>query len=301
MKATKIKYHLPVAILVVMLACTRDAEIVIPPQQPALVVHGYIEVGDSFHISLGKTMGMKESLNTIPVVENGWMLIYENNVFADSLKFEATSGNYVSGFIAKQGMVYKLIAGAPGFANIEASSSSPLPASTASLNHILNSRSSSGGTILDDIKFSFNDPASQDNFYITALYTASSSPVCAYTHDPVIEKYTASFLPFDQGSCISSDQILFNDKTFNGAAKEITISAGNEEMKSYTDPTTGMVFKPFLKRYNVSKDHYTYFKNCLAADANSVPTFSNPVSVKGNIKNGYGLFSVFQLTTDSIP
>jgi hypothetical protein len=132
------------------------------------------------------------------------------------------------------------------------------------------------------------------------LYTANQAPVCAYTYDPVIEKYTASMLPFDQNSCINSDQIIFTDKIFNGAVKEIVLSAGNSEMKAYTDPS-GIIYKPYLKRYNVSKEHYVYFKNALAADANTVPTFSNPVSVKGNVKNGYGLFSIYLVTTDSIP
>jgi hypothetical protein len=300
MKEVNQKYLLFLSLLL-FLGCTRDADVKIPVQKSALVVHGYIAVGDSFHISLGKTMNINDPVNTASIVKNGWMLVYENDVFADSIKFDEPAGEYVSGWIAKAGKRYKLVAGAPGFENVESTSAAPLPAFTTSVNHILNARSSSGGILLDDIRFSFSDPVAGDNYYITALYSSSALTVCAYTYDPVIEKYTSSPIPFDQGSCINSDQIIFTDKTFNGATREITISAGNEEMKPYTDPSTGKLYKPYIKRYNVTPEHYTYFKNSIASVANSVSTFTNPVSVKGNIKNGYGIFSVFQLTTDSIP
>lgn len=300
MKPAVMKYHLFWIFSLAVLSCTREAEVVIPAQAPALVLHGYIAAGDSFHITLGRTMGMKESLGNVPVVENAWVLVYENNIFADSLKYDATARCYVSGLVAKTGFQYKIVAGAPGFTTVEAVSSAPIASPTVAVNHLLNSRTSSGGTWLDDIKFSFSDPPAQDNYYITALYAATEAPVCAYTYDPVIEKYSSSLLPFEQGSCINSDEIIFTDKIFNGAVKEIILSASNSEMKTYTDPS-GNIYKPFLKRYNVPKEHYIYFKNALAADANTVPTFSNPVSVKGNVKNGYGLFSIFLVTTDSIP
>jgi hypothetical protein len=295
------KYYLVVFVFALGLGCTRDADIVIPAQHPALVIHGYVAVGDSFHISLAKTLAMDISLDQQGIVDNGWIVLFENNVFADSLKFDSVSRSYVSGLVAKGDKTYKIIAGAPGFENVESSSAAPLPAPTTSVQRIVSARSSSAGNSMDDIKFSFADPSTQDNYYIAALYTAGFSPCCAYTYDPVIEKYKASLLPFDQGSCISSDQILFNDKTFNGAVREIVVSADKTEIQTYTNPTTGTTYKPYLKLFNVSKEHYTYFKNAIAADANTLPTFSNPVTVKGNIKNGYGLFSVYQLSTDSIP
>jgi hypothetical protein len=302
MKKFPFTLTIPFAFLVFIFSCTRNAEVKFPPHHAELVVHGYTEVGEYFHVSLGKTLGMNERVNdSATYVKNGWVLICENNIFADSLQYDSLSQQYVSAnLVAASGKTYKLVAGAPGFQTVEALTVAPAPVSY-SVTRINNARTTSTGIVLDDIRFTVNDPAPQPNYYITSLYSSSTFSLCAYTYDPVIEKYTGSLTPFNANDCINSEQILFNDVSFNGASKEITISAAHDNLEKFVNPATGSVYKSYIKWYNVPYEHYRYFKDALLLDANNLPSFTNPVSIKGNVKNGYGIFSVYTAVTDSLP
>ena len=113
--------------------------------------------------------------------------------------------------------------------------------------------------MLDDVKFSFQDPAGENNFYLTALY-GTGGYSCVYTYDPSIEKYTVDLVPFDQGNCIGNEQILFTDKVFNGTLKEMTLSTYSTTLEPFTDPSTGRVYRAYLKGYSLPSFR---FSNCL--------------------------------------
>jgi len=125
---------------------------------------------------------------------------------------------------------------------------------------------------------------------------------CVYSDDPAIEKYKAGLLPFDATDCIDHDQIFFNDKSFNGTMKEITISTGSSYLSPRTYPS-GNIDKPYLKKYTIGPEYYKYLKYLFSIDETAVegPPLHEPVNVKGNVKNGYGLFTIFHVTTDTIP
>jgi hypothetical protein len=282
--------------------CTKPSNFTLPPYEPALVLHGYVTVGDTFKIALGKTMTLdtlQESKKTY--VNNGWVLLYENNTFLDSLKYNATELRYVSSrIIAAPGKTYRIRAGAPDFP--EATAYAPFPIHTISLSRSKSTGSTSGGLLLDDIKFSFNDPAGENNFYLAKLYTSDGSN-CVFTYDPAVERYTVTLAPFnDGGNCIDNRQILFTDKTFNGTLKEMTLSAYSSSLVPYTNPGTGQVSQPYLTRYHITEDYFRYYKTAINQDDifEEGPSLTIPRMAKGNVKNGYGLFTVFAAVTDTI-
>ena len=206
--------------------------------------------------------------------------------------------------IAKLGKTYKIMAGAPDFATIEAIASAPQPVNTIGLNHLKNARSDVSGMPLDDITFSFMDPENENNFYLSALFPAMPgiSYPCIYTYDPSVEKYTEGFLPFDQNNCIFSQEIMYTDKSFNGKLKQITLSTNSYTLQPYVEPWTGDTLKPYIKRLSISEEYYRYFRNTLTLYLNSGgPTLSDPIIIKGNVKNGYGIFTIFTSVTDTLP
>ncbi len=291
---------------IIFFSCTRKADIKLPSHTPVLVLHGYITVGDTFSISLGKTLRADVAAHdTATYINDGVVLLFENNLFKDSLKFDAARRRYVSSHvIALAGKTYKIIASANNFTTVEATAIAPLPIYTVSLSRIKNARTDATGVPLDDVKFSFNDPSNEKNYYLAALYPAyiNASYLCVYTYDPSVEKYSEGLLPFDQNSCIGSHEILYTDKSFNGQLKELVISSNSFSLNEITDPITGIVHKPYLKKFNISEDYYNYFKNTISLSANAGgPTLSDPILIKGNVKNGYGLFTIFSTITDSLP
>lgn len=283
--------------------CTKPGNVTLPPYEPLLVLHGYVSVGDTFKVALGKTMKLDAIVPEQDItVSNGWVLLYENNVFADSLKYNAIELRYVSSrVIAAPGKTYSVKAGAPGFPNVEATTVAPLPVPTVSLSHIKNTRRTASGMMLDDVKFGFNDPAGENNFYLTAVYGTGGSS-CVFTYDPSVEKYTVNLVPFEQGSCIDNEQILFTDKIFNGTLKEMTLSTYSNTLEPFTDPSTGRVFRAYMKRYHITEEYYRYFKTAINQEEifEEGPILTEPRMAKGNVRNGYGLFTVFAAATDTI-
>jgi hypothetical protein len=284
-------------------ACIKPGDVTLPPYEPRLVLHGYIAEGDTFRIALGKTLkldALKPEKDTY--VSNGWVLLYENDVFLDSLKYKPAEFRYVSNrVIAVPGKTYKVRAGAPGFPDIEATTTAPLPVATVAVSHTKNTRHTAGGTPLDDVKFSFNDPANESNFYLTALYGTGGSG-CVYTYDPSIEKYAMNLVPFEEGDCIDNDQIMFTDKSFNGTLKEIVLSTSSNTLEPLVDPGTGTIYRPYLRRYHITEEYYRYYKTAINQDQifEEGPILTDPRTAKGNVKNGYGLFTVFAAVTDTI-
>ena len=64
---------------------------------------------------------------------------------------------------------------------------------------------------------------------------------------------------------------------------------------------TGEVLYPYIRRYSITEDYYRYIK---LANAQVLieegPTLTDPQAMKGNVKNGFGLFTIFAVVTDTI-
>jgi hypothetical protein len=285
-----------------VLACTKTRDVKLPPYEPRLVLHGYVAVGDTFKIALGKTLPQKAIAPPEDTyVTNGWVVLYENDVFVDSLKYNAAEELYVSSRrVAASGKFYKLRAGAPGYPDIEAATTAPLPVTIASVTRIKNTRRTSGGSVLDDLKFSFNDPPGT-NFYLASIQFINGIN-CVFTYDPAVERYATDLIAFESYNCIDSEEVLYTDRSFNGMSKEITLSTYSGSLDSFTDPTSGKVYRPYITKYNITEEYYRYLKTSTYQDVifEEGSLITEPRTPKGNVKNGFGLFTVFAAVTDTI-
>lgn len=284
-----------------MLSCTKTGIVKLPPYEPRLVLHGYVGVGDTFKIALGKTLPQDRVVQPEDTyITNGWVVLYENDVFVDSLKYNAVEERYVSAkAVAASGKIYRIRAGAAGFPDVEALTNAPLPVNITSVTRIKNTRRTSTGSMLDDLKFSFNDPAGA-NFYLASLTTLNGLS-CVFTYEPAIERYAIDLVPFESGNCIDDDRILYTDRSFNGMSKEITLSLYSGSLDSFTD-ASGKVYWPYIKQYNITEEYFRYIRAAVYQETifeeGSVVTV--PRTPKGNVKNGFGLFTVFAVVTDTI-
>jgi hypothetical protein len=300
--------YLLVAILI-FASCEQDADIKFPAYKSKLVLHGYIATGGSFELAVGKTVGYGEAAvpDSATFINNATVLLYENGVFKDTLRYVAAKKRYVSPVIATSGNTYTVTAKATGFDAVEAVATAPFDVPNNSVQHVKNTRFSSTGSALDDVIFSFNDPAGNENYYVAEIGRAqpttnpSVAPFvtfCAYTYDPVIEHYQDNLDPFQSGSCINNNEILFTDKTFNGAAKQIRLSGDAWSLQTFT--FNNVTYRPFFKKYNVSAEFYNYIKAGISLRSLDDNPFAQLPLVKGNVKNGHGLFTVYSVAIDSL-
>jgi len=303
-KSSWIFFVLAATIVVYFCSCTRTADVHLPAHKPQLVLHSYMNAGDTFIASLGRTVPANVfMMGEETLLEDGRIALYENGQFRDSLIFDPFTKLYkAKEAIAQPGKLYRIVAASDGFETVEAEARSPKPVSTIKVEHTPFARNDANGISLDDVKFSFQDEPNETNFYINQFFSPTSFyGGCVYTYDPAVEQYTEGLLPFDQSNCIDSRELLYTDKSFNGKKKEITISSFSTDFVEFTDPTTGNRIRPWLKRFNISEQHYKYFKQTkiLSLNANS-PILADPIMVRGNVKGGYGLFTVYTSVTDSI-
>ncbi|HEX2629411.1 MAG TPA: DUF4249 family protein, partial [Chitinophagaceae bacterium] len=221
--------------LLILSACNDKANIELPPHVPKLVVHGYVETGTYFDIAVGRTFAADVLIiDTQTYVRNATVVLYENGILRDTLEYDAPTRLYRSATVkAIAGNTYRITITAPGFEPVEATSYATFPVPINSLRITKQARTSDNGQLLDDMTFTFTDPANEQNYYYTIIRTAQYNYTCLYTYDPSVEKYQANVNPFESSnSCIFSDEILYGDRYFNGTTKEIVLSYSTGSLDS---------------------------------------------------------------------
>lgn len=293
----------------ILTSCERDADVKLPAHKPKLVLHGYVETGHPFTLALGRTIGYaeKEVPDSAAMISNAVVLLYENGVFRDTLRYDPNEERYVSSATAIAGNSYAVVVKANGFEQVEASASAPVAIPNIAVQHIRNARFSASGGALDDVVFSFADPAATANYYLVEINRAqpTSNPsidpfisFCMYTHDPVVEHHQDNLNPFESGSCIENTEVLFNDKTFNGAVKQLRLSGDSWSLQTFTH--NNITYRPFLKKYNVSREFYDYIKAGISLRSLDDNPFAQLPVIRGNVRNGHGLFTIFSATVDTL-
>jgi hypothetical protein len=290
-----------VGAMVLCWACTRPVSPEFPTHRPRLVLHSFTSVGDTFKVSLDQSVSIDQTVPQTPLyVRNALVLLYEDGALRDTLKYDGQLERYVSAaVVAREGRTYRIKASVPSFDPIEAASIAPAPVPLGSITRARSRRTLNGGWPLDDVKFSLNDPQGR-NYYMASLFSYNSH-FCVYTSDVAFEKFTGDVVPFDQNSCIMNTELLFSDKLFTNTPRELSISTPPENLQTGMD-INGNRIRPYLSVHHVNEDFYHYIREGVSTDYSmDSPSFYEPIRIRGNVVGGYGMFTVFATTTDTIP
>jgi hypothetical protein len=286
-------------LFLLLLSCERDVTIELKPHTPSLVVHAYVETGNSFEIAVGKTTSNNiiSSIND-NYVENATAILYEDGVEIDTMEYDASIQRYTSADTAYPGKTYKIVVQALGYKTVEATTTAPSVVNTTIVSYIKDARVDEDGNTLNDITFRFADPSGKD-YYFVELNNFFNNSFCVYSYDPSIEEFQGDIDPFEANSCIDNDEIIITDRTFGGNTKEITLSASSFGMFEFDDGS-GNLIRPYLKKYHITEEFYKYIKDGISVDIVGNNPFVEPHITGGNVRNGYGLFTVYSMTTDTL-
>ncbi len=285
----------------VLSACERETHIDIPPQTPKLATESFAGQDIYPEAYLTRTRGVTDPLpvsgqTDIYLVRNATVLLYEDNVFKDSLKFDPGAARYKAAIAKIQpGKTYKLVLSAPGFPAAEAVSITPVLVPINSLSFTRNARNDIDGNPQDEIKLVFTDNGSTEDHYLVRIRDANRDILyCVNTNDKDVEKlvYEDPFYPDD---CLQSDRLLLADKNFNGTNKTLifyTEAGALEPM-----PGTG---KATVELLHINKEYYTYIKSLNSRENADDNPFAEPVNLYSNVVNGYGMFTTYAKAVDSI-
>jgi hypothetical protein len=99
--------------------------------------------------------------------------------------------------------------------------------------------------------------------------------------------------------CIDRE-LMLADARFNGAVKELIIFIRTHELEPVLNPVDGKHYKAVVELNNITAEQFRYRKSYRAYRDSDGNPFAEPVLVYTNIKNGYGLFSTYNLAVDTI-
>ncbi len=288
----------------ILSSCERETHINIPPQVPKLVIESR-QGQNVFPVArISRTRGVTDPLPITGqadqyIVKTAIALLYENDIFKDTLKYNNATERYKAAIAKIQaGKTYKLVLTAPNFPVAEAVSVTPTLVPINSLVFTRNVRVDAGGFSQDEVKINFTDIGSTEDYYLVRILDASGDWLyCVNTNDKDVEKlvYEDPFYPDD---CLQSDRLLLSDVNFNGAVKTLIFYTESGSLDPQTTP--GAIKRATVELLHINKDYYKYIKS-LNSYENAVDNpFAEPVNLYSNVKNGYGLFTTYAAAKDSI-
>jgi len=294
------------AILLIASSCERDTHVDIPPHVPKLVVESMQGQNENPEARIVHTRAVTDPLppwgsSSDPyVVQNVRVLVYENDVLKDSLKYQANDQKYKTTVSTIQaGKTYKLVMSAPNYPTAEAISFTPLLVPMNSLVYTPNARVDVDGNSQDEVKISFTDNGSTEDYYLIRILNAYGDHLyCVTTNDKDVEKLVYED-PLNPDDCLLSDRLLVSDQNFNGTTKTLIFYTGSGTLDPVNMP--GGTMKSTVELLHINKDYFKYIKSLNSRENAGDNPFAEPVNLYSNVKNGYGFFTTYAMVVDSIP
>ena len=293
-------------IIIVLSSCEKDVTIKLPQKDPKLVVNGLLAKDSIIAVSVGRSRSVLDPVNNwgsstaeAYLLKNATAIIYENGSLLDTLVFDSSQYRYISpnNKTVKTGNSYSIKVNAPGYAQAEAATSVPSQSMIEEVIRTKNARTNSDGEQQDEVIVKLNDPA-ETNFYLVQFFrptygSGSANPIyCVSTTDKDIEPIGDNADPFSTENCYDGNSLLMKDVNFNGKIKQLRFYINSYELQEIMDPS-GQVLKPFVKVLRITEDYFKFVKSYHVYFNSADNPFAEPANVYTNVKNGYGVFSVF--------
>lgn len=158
-------------------------------------------------------------------------------------------------------------------------------------------------TLMLEFTIKFDDPPG-NNFYQFGIHYLNYSffEVAEYKMqyasfgwpDPLYNNmYYSTLLPTGGPQPGKANEIVFNDKDFNGEEKTVRL----------VKPVCGIVTSShtyIIKLYSLSEDHYKYIVSKWFYNRSKDDPFAEPVDFHSNVSNGIGIFSIASCDYDTI-
>ena len=296
------------AILVLLLfSCTKEIEIKIPENQHKLVVYSTI-VPLTFPKpkDLGIVLQSSKHIfdTTTSIIDDAQVLYYENMILKDTLKYVDSINTYVISESMSDypiaGNTYSIKIIKEGYDTVTASTTIPSKVNITDTVITPIAYFDETGSVFSEIAITFTDPANETNYYELAVsdiafsYNTPSDFYELSTNDKIItsESYYPSLMRFDVNK---PKYLLFTDKEING--KEHTLNVYYTPPQRESDKRYISAHYISIHLRNVTEEYYrfktTMIQQLYSRQEDILYGMGEPLNVKSNIKNGYGLFAGF--------
>lgn len=296
--------------ILITTSCEKSINVSIPLTQSKLFINSLTQTGNIFEANLGKTVSVlapRDSNNY--KVNDALVQLYVNNIITDTLIYNSISKNYIAknNTTSLPGNTYLLKATASGYNIAEAETATPAAILIQQITRRVKARKDPTGEDMDEIKITFQDDEDEANYYLFSIklptYANDTSITyygfpCFSSGDADIERSNIND-PTTIDNCIYSE-FFMTDKNFNGRLKEISLFMLSRYLEPFLNTANNKMYKAIVELNSITYNHYKYRKSRDSYINNNDNPFSEPVLIYSNVKNGYGIFSSFNLARDTI-
>jgi hypothetical protein len=282
-------------------SCEDELDIALSQKEKRIVINSFFNNEEYFHVNISSTQ-LSTDGDTVYFIDNARVLLYNNNVFLDTLLFE-TNGNYVSNKVLPEiNMPYQLKVEVPGYTTAT-SDFAQIPVavkdfSVDTFSHPVNV----AGTKTWRLRIKFKDIENVDNYYL--FYMIWSGTQYEYDPDSNIVDSVKSLLSYRwvqaPGIIIPyTGKLLFSDELSEGDTIEknlyFTQNRGGPGLGQFNN------LRAYFILYTISEEYYRYGKSSVDQNFSiDYSMFVEPVPVFTNINNGIGIFAGYGQCVDSV-
>lgn len=284
-----------VLVLVLLLhSCEKSIKVNVPPQPARLVLHCVTALADSFRLSLSSSIGILQYTGQQISVHNGTLLLYDNEVIADTFIYDSARDLYLSDKVAAPGHTYRIQANAPGFEQAAATATVP-PDVPMEVTVTGNARTGTDGFPMAEVRIRFRDPGGNDpdsyRIAITRPYGIDESYIsgCIQVTDPSVEQLRD--MDAMEKPCYTGGNMYLRDQLFNGKEKEVRLYISHADILPYVNPSDDTI-RSVIGLEHYRENYFLYLKSKEYLWYNDGNPFAEPTNVQTNVKNGYGIFAI---------
>ena len=299
---------LKISLIALLFSCQKEIEIDISEQEPTNVVHCYLSPNNNLdsnfiNVEIQTTQGLNNQ--TIKYITNATVILIEDNISIDTLIYSDELNRYIpltNLFNPESGKVYNLEINSN---NKTLNSVTTLPGKVEIIEttFIPVSFKNEDAAAISEVGIIFQDPPNENNYYEILFvnypdnypFLFSSNVIYdVFSEDEAItsENYYPTLIEF---YLEKPKSLLFNDKTFNGELKTLTINT------KFRQSIGG--FYGFLKQEakitlrHVTEDYYLYktklYDHLYTQEEDILYGVGEPQELHSNITNGLGVLGSY--------
>jgi hypothetical protein len=268
-------------------SCVKEVNIPVEAMESRLVLKCLFDNNSKFNVRLSQSVPAIKNINAL--VSGATVILRCDDQVADTLE-EIQPGIYQSNIFAEFGKNYQITSSANGFETIT-SAISYLPEKCIIISaQITDSVAADETEIVSEIKIQFNDLPEYNDFYDIKV---------SYINDE-----DTTNIRFYRGyyADIGKEPVLINEGLLKYYPSSLIFSDALFNGETYT-----LIANPTYREYDVmiilrhiTMDYYNYLKT-LTYHINSVDYSlwgsAEPINVRSNIENGFGIFAGYSSDT----
>ena len=277
-------------------SCEKEVGMIIPPHDPKIVVNSIFSEGEKWNVHVTKSKQILDQTE-FEILTNASVDLYEDEILLESLTYIG-DGIYESTQTPKIGKVYTLRVASDGLDLVRAESEILSP---VQIKRISKAQKRYESLDYTELSIVFSDDEKVANYYNVSLYEYEGETVgnCEFFGTPFYfasvdnELKIGDILDTNSVEYFDQDGAAFNDLLFNGTNYTLKLLIENRHIDS--------IDVAMVEIKSLSKNYYEYITTRTAYILAQGDPFSQPVYVKSNIENGYGIFAGYSNTWDCIP